>query len=443
MSAQLSRPGVADLYQFHRQWPKRFPFLLESRLHGQITGQYSLLLGDVRQELNCFEPSALHGMLEQLEPRTAATGGNTEQPPFVGGWFLYLSYEAASGLLPHLAIQSNNNGALAIARAAYCQSAVIVDHLQKKTWYVGESSDLLDGLKADARAAVWEDFTQGGHSDYLPEDGDSFCRNVEQAIEYIHAGDIYQANLSRRWLGPQTDDIATAIACYQKLRQHNKACFSVSALWEDFAIASASPERLFRVRNGIIDTRPIAGTRPTSQDTRSNGQLMEELRSHPKERAEHIMLVDLERNDLGSISKAGSVKVDELLALESYASVHHLVSNVSGRLKADANLRRILSAVFPGGTITGCPKIRCMQIIAELEGRARGAYTGSLGYVSDCGSMDFNILIRTLVWQQSRMQFDAGAGIVADSVPLAELAETQAKADGVLQALIATMDQSA
>ncbi|MCC5869764.1 MAG: chorismate-binding protein, partial [Gammaproteobacteria bacterium] len=203
----------------------------------------------------------------------------------------------------------------------------------------------------------------------------------------------------------------------------------------DFSIISSSPERLLSVRDGRVNTRPIAGTRPRDALEHTDRQLRRALHRSPKERAEHVMLIDLERNDLGRICIAGSVVVDEFMVLESYAHVHHIVSNVSGRLRRGVTPGEAIAAVFPGGTITGCPKVRCMEIIAQLEGQPRGPYTGSMGYLNRDGSMDLNILIRTLVKQQRTVELRAGAGIVADSLPARELAETRAKARGLLLAL--------
>jgi anthranilate synthase component 1 len=202
---------------------------------------------------------------------------------------------------------------------------------------------------------------------------------------------------------------------------------------------SSSPERLLAVRDGTVSTRPIAGTRPRGPTPESDAQLIDSLLANEKERAEHIMLIDLERNDLGRVCAAGSVRVDEYMTVETYAHVHHIVSNVSGRLGANVSPVEVIRALFPGGTITGCPKVRCMEIIAELEESGRGAYTGSIGYLNRDGSCDLNILIRTLTAdvsaQGSTLSFRAGAGIVADSEPLQELAETRAKAKGMLRAL--------
>jgi len=196
-----------------------------------------------------------------------------------------------------------------------------------------------------------------------------------------------------------------------------------------------TPERLVRVDGRQVDTRPIAGTRPRSRRPEAESAEMSELAAHPKERAEHIMLIDLERNDLGRVCAGGSVRVDEYMSVETYAHVHHIVSNVSGRLRNDVSPIGVIRALFPGGTITGCPKVRCMEIIAELEGTGRGAYTGTIGYLNRDGSCDLNILIRTITAHRGTLGFRAGAGIVADSSPEHELAETRAKAEGMLRAL--------
>ncbi len=258
-----------------------------------------------------------------------------------------------------------------------------------------------------------------------------FLDGVARIHEHLRAGDVFQVNLSREWRARCAAKPGAA-ELYVALRRANPAPFAGLLQMDDWAIASSSPERLIEIRGDLAQTRPIAGTRPRDGDDVIK---LRELIGHPKERAEHVMLIDLERNDLGRICEPGSVVVDELMALESYAHVHHIVSNVSGRLRAGTTPGEAIGAVFPGGTITGCPKVRCMQIIADLERCGRGAYTGSFGYLNRDGDLDLNILIRTLTLHGDAVSLRAGAGIVADSVAARELDETRAKARGMLRAL--------
>ena len=251
--------------------------------------------------------------------------------------------------------------------------------------------------------------------------------------DYLRSGDTFQVNLSREWRARFAHPPEPA-QLYARLRLTNPAPFAGLLQWRDWAILSSSPERLIEVRGSVAQTRPIAGTRPRGAGVGDSSRIRE-LIGHPKERAEHIMLIDLERNDLGRICTPGSVVVDEMMTVETYAHVHHIVSNVRGRLRAGVTPGEVIRAVFPGGTITGCPKVRCMEIIAELEGCGRGAYTGALGYLDRNGDMDLNILIRTLTVCGDRVRLRAGAGIVADSDVAHELEETRAKARGMLRAL--------
>ncbi len=224
---------------------------------------------------------------------------------------------------------------------------------------------------------------------------------------------------------------------FDSLSKNNPSSFAAMACFQNMTIISSSPERLVSLKNGIVETRPIAGTRPRDNDPQSDAALAKELLAHPKEQAEHIMLIDLERNDLGRVCRPGTIEVDELMVLESWQHVHHIVSNVRGELDRNKSPIDVLRSVFPGGTITGCPKVHCIEILAELEQQARGAYTGSLGYINNDGSMDFNILIRTMVRDKqadnNKITFRAGGGIVSDSIAEKELAETRAKAKGLLK----------
>ena len=262
---------------------------------------------------------------------------------------------------------------------------------------------------------------------------------VRQVKAYIAAGDLFQANIARYWQMPFPSDELAAL--YARLRQVNSAPFSACVDIDSgepndrLQLLSASPERLFRIHpDGGVDTRPIAGTRRRAEGDRDDS-LRAELLLSEKERAEHIMLVDLERNDLGRVCRPGTVEVDERMVVEQYATVQHIVSNVRGVLREGMDAVDLFMAMFPGGTITGCPKVRCMEIIHELEHNARGPYTGGLGYVAWDGSADMNILIRTFWHHQGKLCWAAGAGIVADSDPEHELIETEHKAEGLLRAL--------
>ncbi len=256
---------------------------------------------------------------------------------------------------------------------------------------------------------------------------------VRKAKDYIRAGDIFQANLSQRIFCYIGD--ADSWQIYKTLRRINPSPFAAYADFKDYCIVSSSPERLIMVKDGVIQTRPIAGTRPRGQDFSEDEMMRAELLLNKKERAEHIMLIDLERNDIGRVSEYGSVEVDELMITEDYSHVIHIVSNIRGLLRKDKTCFDVIKAVFPGGTITGVPKVRCMEIIDELEPVARGPYTGSLGYIGFSGSMDLNIIIRTFVIKNGFAYVQAGAGIVADSDPEREYYETLKKAEALIRTL--------
>jgi anthranilate/para-aminobenzoate synthase component I len=253
--------------------------------------------------------------------------------------------------------------------------------------------------------------------------------------EHIAAGDIYQANLSQRFRLPWPKD---GLRLYSHLRRISPAPFSGYFRAAGLEIVSASPESLLRVEGGSASTRPIAGTRPRSPDPSRDQALARELLLSEKERAEHLMLVDLARNDLGKVAALGSVTVDELMVVEDYSHVRHIVSNVSARLAPGRDALDALLALFPGGTITGVPKRRCMEILDELEEVPRGFYTGSLFYLTTSGVLDANILIRSAVVTEGSVTFHTGGGIVADSDPDREYEETLHKAEGLRLALQAT-----
>jgi para-aminobenzoate synthetase component 1 len=269
----------------------------------------------------------------------------------------------------------------------------------------------------------------GVHSTF---DRPGYLAAVRRAIEYIHAGDCFQVNLAQRLLHPAT---LPPLELYGRLRERNPAPFAGYFDLGDFVIASASPERFLHVRDGKVQTRPIKGTRPRGATPAEDQAQIAELLASPKDRSENVMIVDLLRNDLGRVCRYGSVQVAALCRLESFRTVHHLVSEVRGVLWPGRGPVDLLRAAFPGGSVTGAPKIRAMEIIAELEPTARGPYCGSLGYIGFDGSMDTSILIRTFTVGRGWMQFPVGGGIVADSDPVREYEETWHKAEGLLRAL--------
>lgn len=429
-------------FELLRRFPARYPYLLESTAPHPHLGRYDILFAAPRNTLVLDHVGALDGaggFLAALDDAFLSEREPAEPDglPFTGGWFLFLGYELAGEIEPSLELAADP--VLPAAFAARCTAAMIRDRADGSVMIVAEpdSAETAEAMRADAERCL-----DAGPSTALPalddleieEEPDApFLQAVRAAKQHIARGDVYQANLSRAWRARSARTVDPA-ALYAALKRANPGPFAGIACLPDAAIVSSSPERLLRLRDGEASTRPIAGTRPRGDDPERDDRLLAELIAHPKELAEHVMLIDLERNDLGRICTAGSVQVDEKMIVETYAHVHHIVSNVRGTVRPDVTPGAAIRAVFPGGTITGCPKVRCMQIIRDLEDTARGAYTGSFGYLNRDGSLDLNILIRTMVVRGSDIGFRAGSGIVADSDPAAELAETRAKAKGLLRA---------
>ena len=452
-----SRP---DLLAAHAAAPARFPFLLESASAGGTLGRYDLLLATRGETLmldadgrvtRCDAGSAVRhtlgggqrpGFLAALDDwwRAARRPEAAAGLPFTGGWFLYLGYELAGEIEPRLRLPQAPG---TVAAAVRVPAAAVYEHATGASWLVGEpgAEDLVAALEAALQPAAGPAAATVAPLELVLAEDDPaiYLAAVARALEHIAAGDIYQANLARAWRGSVPAGVGAA-DLYASLRRANPGPFAGLAALGDCSILSTSPERLVSVRGDLVDTRPIAGTRPRRGD---DATVMSELRANAKEQAEHVMLLDLERNDLGRICTAGSVEVNEWMTIESYAHVHHIVSNVRGRRRPDVTPGEVIRALFPGGTITGCPKVRCMEIIAELEAQPRGAYTGSMGYLGLDGSLDLNILIRTATLraaapgavEPSQLELRAGAGIVADSIPERELEETRAKARGLLRGL--------
>jgi anthranilate synthase component 1 len=444
--------------------PESFPVLFDSAATG-VLGRYSILAAYPQARLWQDGRGRLHasgtpapvggGFLTALEAAWRQLGGvdcaaaaaRATSPqdypgPFRGGWVVFLGYELAAEIEPqlNLAPRVRSDAGAPAAFALRIPAGLVYDHVLQRAWLFAECGreDLIDALDA-ALAALPPDRRRASSRVEVEEEAPQhFQHRVEAALEHIRSGDIYQANLSRPWRGSIDAGISSSTATatlYERLRVVNPAPFAVLAQFQDWRLLSSSPERLVRIAGRRVETRPIAGTRPRSGARGEDAQEIAALIAHPKERAEHVMLIDLERNDLGRICRSGSVQVDEFMRIESYPHVHHIVSNVVGELLPGLTPIDVLRAVFPGGSITGCPKFRCMQIIAELEAEAREAYTGGIGFINADGSMDFNILIRSLTLHRGGVQFRTGAGIVADSDWQRELAETRAKARGLLAAL--------
>jgi len=435
---------VPDLLALHATYSQRYPVLLESVASGGETARYDLLLVTDGRALVAQADGRLSGPHAQAGGFFAALDAwyadehfaspEDRASPFMGGFALLLGYEIAAEIEPRLRLPA---GTTPRALALRTPVALVVDRIDGSACIVGEDRALalfeqlaVDVVLSCAPVVPVRPLTT------LNEDAPQrYIDAVHQALAYIAAGDVFQVNLSRAWRAPRPEHIDIA-SIYAALRESNPAPFAGLVQWGGFALASSSPERLVSATNGVLQTRPIAGTRPrfAGDDDRTR---MRELIGNAKERAEHIMLIDLERNDLGRVAVPGSVVVDELMTVESYAHVHHIVSNVQARLRPGLSPIDAIRAVFPGGTITGCPKVRCMEIISELEGEARGFYTGALVSLGLDGHMDLNILIRSMTITADSIEFRAGAGIVADSDPWLELDETRAKARGLVRALIA------
>jgi len=429
-------------------------------------GRYSFVTADPFWFLHAMpkEPNAL-ASLERLlvENRTAC---RADLPPFQGGAAGLFSYDIGRWFerLPSPRFDEFRIPALAIG---LYDVVLAFDHATGRAWIISQGlpeteptaraqraaerlaqfrgelerpagPDRLHPKTASTHSTVSPDQIAPQHSTLgrgsltsnFSEAG--FLAAVARVIEYIRAGDVFQVNLAQRLLHPAVED---SVSLYLRLRDLNPAPFAGFFDLGDFQIVSASPERFLSVRDGLVETRPIKGTRPLSTNHAVDQAARDELCRSGKDRAENVMIVDLLRNDLSRVCQIDSVRVRDLCRLESYRHVHHLVSVVEGRLEADRGPLDLLRAAMPGGSITGAPKVRAMEIIAELEPTARGPYCGSLGYIGFDGSMDLSILIRTITAGRGWWQAPVGGGIVAQSDPRREYEETWHKAEGLVQAM--------
>ena len=421
-------------------------FLLESVVGGERIARYSFIGRDPVETVEIRGPG--DDLLGSLRARMGAPAAEVPGlPRLTGGAVGYLSYDAVR-LFERIPDRHPPDG-LPLASFSFYRSLVAFDHARQRIVLVADAEpgsrtayeraqDVLDGFEADLRgprpaaaAPVRSGTALDAGGDFFP-DGAGYRQSVRQAQDYIAAGDIFQVVLSRR---RRVECPCDPFTVYRALRMVNPSPYMYFLKDGERAVAGASPEMLVRVEGRRIETRPIAGTRPRGATAEEDERLGRELLADEKERAEHVMLVDLGRNDLGRVCEYGSVSVDELMVVETYSHVMHIVSSVSGTLRDDVTAMDALRASLPAGTLSGAPKIRAMQIIDELESVKRGPYGGAIGYLSYSGDLDACIYIRSAVFKDGRMHVQAGGGIVADSDPDYEVRETEAKAGAVWAAV--------
>lgn len=422
-----------DLIRLQASDPQRYPGLFM----GGVDSGWDILFAFPREVTRITATDGLHALQAhpamQIVPRPGARPDHGL--PFTGGWLGALAYELGGVFEPSVGLAEDTE--FPLAWLLRIPAAVLFNRENRRCVLMAEAGQgaLIDAMAHDLARALPPASDLPALAALREDAPARFLAGVARIQQYIRAGDVFQVNLSRGWQAEFAAAPAPA-ALFARLMQKNPAPFSALLQMDDWAIVSSSPERLAQLRrDGTLETRPIAGTHPRSEDAAEDAALRAHLKAHPKEQAEHVMLVDLERNDLGRVCEAGSVEVAALMDITTYRHVHHIESTVRGRLRAGMRVFDAVRAVFPGGTITGCPKVRTMQIIHELEQTPRRAYTGSVGYINRDGSFDFNILIRSFLLRGRELGFRAGAGIVADSIAERELDETRAKARGLLRAL--------
>jgi para-aminobenzoate synthetase component 1 len=450
-----------DLFQHLRHRP--YSFFLDSGMDPNLLGRFSLLGSDpflvfkskgdrISVRENGIWSEKVGQPFDELQRlwqryRMAPADGL----PVVAGAFGYLAYDLGWHL-EHLPDLARDDLGLPDCYLGFYDRLVVVDHQQKKAYMTstglpdtGSAARVRGAARMEqleqllsAEAVLVTDITddypacQGASRLHGQISHEAYLQAIREVKEYIAAGDIFQANFTQRFDCPLEME---PWVLYRRLREINPAPFAAYLSYPELIVASASPERYLQVRHGVVETRPIKGTRPRGHDAASDLRLRQELEISAKDHAELAMIIDLERNDLGRVCEFGSVTVPELFTLEAYATVFHLVSTVRGSLRPGCDLVDLLKATFPGGSITGAPKIRAMEIIETLEPVKRGIYTGSIGYLGFDGMADLNIVIRTIVIKGRQAYIQVGGGIVADSDPEAEYRETIDKGRALMQAL--------
>jgi para-aminobenzoate synthetase component 1 len=460
---EVPHPPTASLaFELFKNRP--FSFFLDSGMNPQRLGRYSFLGSDPflimrsrGSDITLIRPegeTTISGNPFDVlgEPlREYKLDGNPGELPFVGGAVGYLSYDLGHFIekLPSRAVDDLQ---LPECYLAFYDAVAIFDHLEGRA-YVASTGfpETGSNRKAKAEARLEELKRTIARVTRLAEDQPSpldqpaskvnlrsnftherYLEAVQRARDYIIAGDIFQVNLSQRF---EADMPLPPYELYRRLRKINPAPFAGYLNFDDVTVVSASPERFMRLSGDRVETRPIKGTRPRGKDPSTDKSLAQELVNSFKDKAEHVMIVDLERNDIGRVCRFGTVRVSELMALEKYATVFHLTSTVEGRLRPGKTTIDLLRATFPGGSISGAPKVRAMEIIDELEPTRRSVYTGSIGYFSFDGGLDLNIVIRTILVKEGKAYFQVGGAVVYDSDPEAEYVETLDKARALIQAL--------
>jgi para-aminobenzoate synthetase component 1 len=471
--ASLTAPDLFELIK-----DKPYSFFLDSGMDSQRLGRYSFLGSEPFLVVSSrgFEVTLIRGQEHEVQHgKPFDTIGKLLEiyrldhcpapVPFLGGAVGYLSYDLCHFVerLPSTAIDDLR---LPESYFAFYDTIVAFDHLEKKVYLVATGfpemeeekrlrrarmrlEDMKDWL-CSSRSVIASEAKQSRDRDWFvaaaprndrqnreitlksnftPEE---YVKAVNRVREYVAAGDVFQVNLSQRF---EADLQIPSYDLYKRLRMVNPAPFASYLNFPDVAVVSASPERFLKVQSDLVETRPVKGTRPRGRDIIEDERLAHELTHSAKDRAENVMIVDLERNDLGRICRYGTVKVTELAILETFPTVFHLTSTVVGRLCRGKSNVDLLRATFPGGSITGAPKVRAMEIIDELEPTKRSVYTGSIGYLGFNEDMDINIVIRTFLIKEGKAYFQVGGGIIYDSDAQAEYTETLDKAKALIQAL--------
>jgi para-aminobenzoate synthetase component 1 len=456
-------PSTPRAFELFRDKP--FSFFLDSGMDPQKLGRYSfmgsspfLVMRSRGEEISLLSPEGervvfgnpfdvLGELLQEYR-----LDGNPTTLPFVGGAVGYLGYDLGH-FIEKLPSRTVDELQLPECYLGFYDAVIVFDHLEGRAYVAATGFPERGGSRKARAGACLEELrrilaetpcSEDYEDEYFqqPVSGpvglrsnfthEGYVEAVETAREYIGAGDIFQVNLSQRF---EADMPLPPYELYRRLRRINPAPFASYLNFDGVTVVSASPERFLRLRNDLVETRPIKGTRPRGKDPTSDQKLAQELVHSAKDRAEHVMIVDLERNDLGRVCRYGTVRVSELTALEKYATVFHLTSTVEGRLRPDKGVIDLLKATFPGGSITGAPKVRAMEIIDELEPTRRSVYTGSIGYLSFDGGLDLNIVIRTILVKEGRAYFQVGGAVVYDSDPEGEYIETLDKAKALIHAL--------